>query len=168
MSPGDHFHKWLGYLIGLFPVWLLDGYVLSRFPLFGTIPNLLPAAVVAVGLLEGAMAGAGFGLGVGILWVLEGGGGGLILGMTVAGLLCGVAVQSGLKPTFPSYLFSCVLLLLSLGAVRLLWGTINRIAAPQLLLEVALSEFCSSLIWTPLVYGIFRLVYDRVGGDRLA
>ena len=42
------FHKWFLYALALFPVWLLDACILSRYPLFGVRPMLLPLAVVAV------------------------------------------------------------------------------------------------------------------------
>ena len=61
------FHKWFLYALALFPVWLLDACILSRYPLFGVRPMLLPLAVVAVAVLEGSHAGAGLGLGVGLL-----------------------------------------------------------------------------------------------------
>ena len=70
MTRRDQIVKWLTYALGLLPVWVLDAYILNRFPLRGVSPTLLPLAVVAVAVLEGAFAGAGFGLGVGLLWAL--------------------------------------------------------------------------------------------------
>ena len=79
MTRRDQTHKWFVYALALIPVWLLDEFVLNRIPLFGVIPMLLPLAVVAVAVLEGSVAGAGFGMAVGILWELAypGGFGGL-------------------------------------------------------------------------------------------
>ena len=48
MTRRDLFHKWLIYALGLLPVWLLDAYLLPRYPLFGVTPMLLPLAVAAV------------------------------------------------------------------------------------------------------------------------
>ena len=48
MTRRDLMHKWLIYTLGLVPIWLLDAYILPRFPLFDTTPILLPVAVVAV------------------------------------------------------------------------------------------------------------------------
>ena len=85
------FHKWFLYALALFPVWLLDACILSRYPLFGVRPMLLPLAVVAVAVLEGSHAGAGFGLGVGLLWALaySSGKGMMVIGLTLVGLLTG-------------------------------------------------------------------------------
>ena len=67
MTRRDQIHKWLIYALGLFLVWVLDAQILNRLPVLGTIPMLLPLAVVSVAVLEGAYAGAGFGLAVGLL-----------------------------------------------------------------------------------------------------
>ena len=53
--------KWGVYTLALLPVWFLEAYVLSRVPLWGVSPMLLPLAAVAVAVLEGASGGAGFG-----------------------------------------------------------------------------------------------------------
>lgn len=70
MTRRDLIHKWLVYALGLLPLWLLDDYILPRYPLFGVTPMLLPVAAAAVAVLEGAYAGAGFGMAVGLLWEL--------------------------------------------------------------------------------------------------
>ena len=62
MTRRDLIHKWLVYALGLLPLWLLDDYILPRYPLFGVTPMLLPVAAAAVAVLEGAYAGAGFGM----------------------------------------------------------------------------------------------------------
>ena len=67
MTRSDFIIKWGVYTLALVPVWILELYVLSRYPLFGVKPMLLPLAVVAVAVLEGSTAGGGFGLFVGVL-----------------------------------------------------------------------------------------------------
>lgn len=46
----------------------------------------------------------------------------------------------------------------------------NRWLKPEVpdLLQVAVPEFLWSLAWTPLVWLLFRAVYNRVGGTKLA
>ena len=102
MTTRDQVHKWFFYALGLFLVWVLDAYVLNRITFFGVIPMLLPLAVVSVAVLEGAYAGAGFGLAVGLLWELAypGGFGGLVFGMTLAGMVVGAASQYVLSQNF--------------------------------------------------------------------
>ena len=57
MTTRDQIHKWFFYALGLFLVWVLDAQILNRLPVLGTIPMLLPLAVVSVAVLEGAYAG---------------------------------------------------------------------------------------------------------------
>ena len=54
-------YKWTIYGLALLPVWWLEVFVLNRFPVLGVFPMLLPLAGVAVAVLEGTLAGAGFG-----------------------------------------------------------------------------------------------------------
>ena len=44
MTRRDQLFKWAVYALGLLPVWVLDAFVLSRYPLFGVTPILLPVA----------------------------------------------------------------------------------------------------------------------------
>ena len=106
MTTRDQIHKWFFYALGLFLVWVLDAQILNRLPVLGTIPMLLPLAVVSVAVLEGAYAGAGFGLAVGLLWELAypGGFGGLVFGMALAGMITGAVSQYALSQSFLSCL----------------------------------------------------------------
>ena len=104
MTTRDQIHKWFFYALGLLLVWVLDAQILNRLPVLGTIPMLLPLAVVSVAVLEGAYAGAGFGMAVGLLWELAypGGFGGLVFGMALAGMVTGAVSQYCLLYTSPS------------------------------------------------------------------
>ena len=152
MTRRDLVHKWLIYTLGLLPVWVLDACILPRFPLFGTVaPMLLPLAVSSVAVLEGACAGTGFGMAVGLLWELAypGGFGGLVFYLALAGMAMGAVSQYALSQSF-------------LGCL------ICSAASLSSLLQVAVPEFLWSLVWTPLVWLLFRAIYDRVGGTKLA
>lgn len=170
MTKQAWLHKWFSYALSLLPVWWLDAYVLSRWPVFGVTPILLPVAVTAVGVLEGAAGGAGFGLGAGLIWALAypGSHGGRVLLLTLTGLFTGALTQYALSQT----LLGCLLCsAAALAAVELVHmgqelfflrtqlGPALGIAVPQLLWTVC---------WVPAVYGIFSRVFARVGGDRLA
>ena len=95
MTRRDLIQKWLTYGLGLLPVWLADAYILPRYPLWGVTPMLLPLAAAAVAVLEGAYAGTGFGLAVGLLWELAypGGFGGLVFFLALAGMVMGAVSQ---------------------------------------------------------------------------
>ena len=170
MTTLDQVHKWFFYALGLFLVWVLDAYVLNRITFFGVIPMLLPLAVVSVAVLEGAYAGAGFGLAVGLLWELAypGGFGGLVFGMTLAGMVVGAASQYVLSQNFFSCLLCSAVVLGALDSLQVLWALFIQLDTLDVLLQVAVPEVLLSLCWTPLVYLLFRLIFNRVGGNRLA
>ena len=94
MTRQDFILKWLFYALALLPVWWMDTFVLGRFPVLGVAPMLLPVAAVAVAVLEGALAGAGFGLAVGVLCdaVYFGGHGFLTLGLCLIGWGAGLSL----------------------------------------------------------------------------
>ncbi len=170
MTRGDLIHKWLIYALGAVPVWLLDAYILPRLPVFGVTPMLLPLAVVAVAVLEGAYAGAGYGLGIGLLWeaAYPGGFGGLVFGMAVAGMVSGALSQYALRQSYPGALICSSGTLAVLDALRVLRGLLTDAAPLSALLQVAVPEFLLSLAWSPAVWLLFRAVFTRVGGTRLA
>ena len=170
MTTRDQVHKWFFYALGLFLVWVLDAYVLNRITFFGVIPMPLPLAVVSVAVLEGAYAGAGFGLAVGLLWELAypGGFGGLVFGMTLAGMVVGAASQYVLSQNFFSCLLCSAVVLGALDSLQVLWALFIELDTLDVLLQVAVPEVLLSLCWTPLVYLLFRLIFNRVGGNRLA
>ena len=170
MTRRDLIHKWLVYALGLLPVWLLDAYILPRYPLYGTVPTLLPLAVASVSVLEGAYAGTGFGLAVGLLWELAypGGFGGLVFFLALAGMAMGAVSQYALSQSFPGCLICSAGVLGLLGLLRVARGLLTNLAGLPQLLQVAVPEFLWSLVWTPLVWLLFRFLYNRVGGTRLA
>ena len=107
MTYRHQFHKWFYYSLALLLVWFMDSQVLNRLPIFGVVPMLLPLVVVIVGVLEGAYAGTGFGMAVGLLWELTypDGFGGLVFGMALAGMVTGAISQYALSQS----LLSCIL-----------------------------------------------------------
>ena len=170
MTRRDLFHKWFIYTLGLLPVWVLDAYILPRYPLMGVSPVLLPLAVAAVAVLEGAYAGTGFGLAVGLLWELAypGGFGALVLYLAVAGMLMGAVSQYALSQSFPGCLICSAGVLGLLDLLRVARGLLTSAAGLSELLQVAVPEFLWSMAWTPLVWLLFRAIYNRVGGTKLA
>lgn len=170
MTRRDLFHKWFVYSLGLLPVWLLDAYILPRYPFEGLSPMLLPLAAASVAVLEGAYAGTGFGMGVGLLWELTypGGFGGLVFGMALAGMIMGAVSQYALSQSFPGCLICSAGLLAALDGLRVARGLLVHAAQLPALLQVAVPEFFYSLVWVPLIWLLFRSIHNRVGGTKLA
>lgn len=170
MTRRDFIHKWLVYALGLLPVWLLDAYILPRYPLYGASPMLLPLAVAAVAVLEGAYSGTGFGLGVGLLWELAypGGFGGLVFFLALAGMVMGGVSQYALSQSFLGCLICAAGAVGLLELLRIARGLLTDAAPLSALVEAAAPEFLWSVAWTPLVWLLFQTVYRKVGGNRLA
>lgn len=170
MTRRDQIHKWFVYALGLLPVWILDEFILTRIPLLGVVPMLLPIAVVAVAVQEGALAGAGFGMAVGLLWELAypGGFGGTVFFLALAGMISGGLTQYALSQSLPGCLLCSAGTLAALDGLRVAGKLISRAASLPALLQVAVPEFLLSLLWTPVIYLLFRAIYRRVGGTKLA
>ena len=170
MTRRDLIHKWSVYTLGLLLVWVVDAYFLPRYPLLGISPMLLPPALAAVAVLEGALAGSGFGLAVGLLWELAypGGFGGLVLFMALAGMVTGALSQYALSQSLPGCLLCTAGVLAVLDGLRVLRGLITYAAGLPALLQLAIPECLLTLAWTPLVYLLFRTIFNRVGGTKLA
>ena len=170
MTRSDFMIKWGVYALAILPIWFLEVYVLNRLPVLGTIPMLLPLAVVSVAVLEGAYAGAGFGMAVGLLWELAypGGFGGLVFGMALAGMVTGAVSQYALSQSFLSCLLCSAGVLGVLDSLRILRILFLQVETLDVLLQIAVPEVVLSLCWTPVVYWIFRRIYRRVGGAKLA
>ena len=171
MTRRDYIHKWLVYALGLLPIWLLDAYILPRYPLFGAVvPMLLPLAAAAAAVLEGAYAGTGFGMAVGLLWELgyPGGFDGMVFYLALAGMIMGAASQYALSQSFPGCLICSAGVLGLLECLQVARMLLINAAPLSELLRVAVPEFFWSLVWTPLVWLIFSAVFRRVGGTKLA
>ena len=170
MTTRDQVHKWFFYALGLVPIWVLDAFVLNRIAPFGVIPMLLPLAVAAVAVLEGAYAGTGFGLAVGLLWELSyaGGFGGLVFGMALAGMAVGAASQYVLSQNFFSCLLCSAGVLAMIDGARIVRYLFVQAETLDMLLQVVASEIAVSLCFTPFIYLLFRMVFRRVGGTKLA
>lgn len=164
MTRRDFLIKWLLYALALLPILVLNVYLLPWFPVFGIIPTLLPVAAVTVAVLEGPAGGAGFGLFVGILSdaLIPGLPGAMTLGITLLGIAAGTAARYGVRQNLTGCLI-CSFAALTVIALFRVAAFLLAGRAPLLsLLAVALPEIVLSLLFTPLVYVIFRWVYRRV------
>ena len=164
MTTRDFCIKWLAYTLALLPVWFLESFVLSGFPLFGVKPMLLPLCAVAVATLEGALAGAGFGLGVGLLFdaAVAGTPGAMIFLMTLLGFGVGLLAQYVLRQDFVGCFLCAVLALCLIDGLRIALRLLRGVAPAGVLLTLAGKEILWSLCFTPVIYLLFRWVFRRV------
>lgn len=162
MTRGDFLIKWGVYALALLPLWLLELYVLSAFPVLGVVPMLLPQAAIVVAVLEGPVGGAGFGLGVGLLYdAVHGGLGGMTLGLAVLGVVLGVAARYALRQNLVSCLICAAGALFLIAGARVLTHLVRGVGELPALLRVAGLEALWSLILTIPVYFLFLWVFRR-------
>lgn len=164
MTRRDFLLKWLLYALGLIPVLALGLYVLPQFPIFGIIPTLLPVAAITVAVLEGPVAGAGFGLFVGILSdsLIPGIPGSMTFGLAFLGLCAGAAARYGVRQNMLGCLICSSGALIVINLIRISFLLLRGTASLGVLLSVALPEIFWSLVFLPLIYGIFLWIYQRV------
>lgn len=164
MTTRDFCIKWLAYGLALLPVWFLEAFLFSRYPILGLKPMLLPLAAVAAASLEGASGGAGFGLVVGILFdAYQGRIPGLFtLALTGLGLCTGLLCRYFLRQNLMGCFLCSAMTLCAIDALRVLARLLAGVAPLPLLLALAGKEILCSLCFVPLVYLVFRWVFERV------
>ena len=125
---------------------------------------LMPLAAVAVAVLEGAMAGGGFGLFVGILCdaAYHDTDGGMTLGLCIIGVCAGALSRYALRQNLAGCLLCSLAALLSISGVRVAVRLFRQTAPLDALLRVALPEVAWSLVFAFPVYALFLWVFRRV------
>ena len=153
MTPRDIAWTWTAYGAALALITIFNYYVLTFLPL-GAVPMLLPVTAVAVGVLEGARAGAGFGIAAGI--VLAAATHGSLLwaaGLPLLGWICGLLAQYVMRRDLVGFLLASLVsqLLYELSQIlpRLAVG-----AALPALLRTAVPEYLWTLVFGVPVYGL--------------
>lgn len=164
MTSKDFSIKWLAYALALAALWVVDAFLLSRIPVFGVRPMLLPLAGAAVAVLEGSAAGAGFGMAVGALFGLSHAEpeGLAILLFSFVGLVLGLLAEHILRQDLSGCLICALLALAAVDGVRILTRLLNSSAPMEAMLTVVGREILLSLCFVPPVYLLFRWVFRRV------
>lgn len=164
MTRRDFLIKWLVYVLALLPVLILTLFVFPRLPIFGTIPALLPVAAITVAVLEGPVGGAGFGLFVGILAdaLIPGIPGTMTFALSFLGACSGAAARYGVHQNLMGCLICSGASLILINLIRVAFLFLRDTAPLGPLLLTAVGEIFWSLVFLPLVYGIFLWVFQRV------
>ena len=164
MTTRDFCIKWGAYALALLPVWFLESCVLGWIPFPGAGPMLLPLAAVAVAVLEGSVAGAGFGLAVGVLCdaVYVGGAGGWTVGLALLGAAAGTAARYALRQSLAGCLLCSLGGLAVIDGVRMIWRLLRGAASLPAMAAVALPEVGWSMLFVFPVYALFLWVFNRV------
>lgn len=148
---------WTGYGAAFLVAWFFSAGIFVRFPLMGSVPNLVPVCIVFVAVLEGSFAGSVFGLILGLFFWLTTGDGSMILLGSVIGML------AGLGPPHQGWvgcMLSALLALTAVNGVRLLAGG----GSGAVMLRIAGAEMACSMLLGLLFCPIFRQTHRRWGG----
>ena len=164
MTRQDFFIKWGVYALALLPVWLCEQFVLNRVPVLGVAPMLLPLAAVCAAVLEGAAAGAGFGLFVGVLCdaVYFNTDGAMTIGLCLIGAGAGALAQYVLRQNLLGCLLCSLAGLCLIDAVRILARLLTGSAPLPAMLSLAGREILWSMAFVFPVYALFLWVFRRV------
>lgn len=157
--------KWLVYVAAFLPVLVLDIAVTSRLSIGGIIPVLMPLCVAAAATLEGGVAGAGFGLFVGVLCdALYGYDVTLTLLLPVCGAFTGIITRYALQQNVFGCLICSFFTLAFVDLFHILYHFFSRVALLPLL-RVAGGEILYSLPFVFLIYPLNLWVHRRTGGS---
>lgn len=162
MTRRDIILKWIAYLVALAVITVLNFSVLGRLPI--SLPLLLPMAAVAVGTLEGPKFGAGFGIAAGLVMATVGHNGLICIPiLALLGWLYGLLAQYVLRRDLVGHILCAAgtMLLWEFWQVGFRWAT--HVAAPGLLLKIALGELVWTLIFSFPVYWICRFCCRHYG-----
>lgn len=164
MTRRDFLIKWLVYTLALLPILILTLYVFPWIPIFGTIPALLPVAAITVAVLEGPVGGAGFGLFVGILSdaLIPGIPGTMTFALCFLGVCAGAAARYGVRQNMVGCLICSTGAMFMINLIRVIYLLLRDAAPLGILLSTSLAEIFWSLVFLPLIYGIFLWVFRRV------
>ncbi len=163
MTRRDLIWKWAAYGVALSLVLLFNYNVLTFLPL-GAVPLLPLAMAVAVGVLEGPRAGAGFGIVAGAaMTAATHGSASWVWVLSLAGWACGLVAQYVLRRDLVGFVPTCLVAtaLREVCAVliRLLRGT----AGLEALLRVAAPELLWTMVFAFPVYGLCHFCCRRYG-----
>lgn len=154
MTRRDAIFKWLSYSVVLFLVMLFNYYVFPFLPLMA-VPALPLEMAVAVGILEGPAAGAGFGIAAGLLLTAATHGSLFWIFLTpLAGWVCGLVAMYILRRDFVGF-FPCCLATAAIHEVlEVLPRLFRDVADLPVLLRVAGFELLWTVVFALPVYGM--------------
>ena len=150
--------KFTLYIPFLLLVFILQAMVFSRITLWGVKPLILPVAVVAAAVYEGAVRGGVFGLCAGVLCdiSLDQPAIQFTLLLTVLGVLTGLLFESLLAKGFPSFFFTSAAALLLCAVLQFARLLLREGVPIYYLLETALYQTAYSLLFTVPLYWFTR------------
>ena len=164
MTRRDIILKWIAYLVALAVITVVNFHLLGRLPI--ALPLLLPMAAVATGVLEGPRFGAAFGMVCGLAMAATGHSSLFCIPvLALIAWLCGLLAEHVLRRDLVGHFLSAIGVMILWEAYQVLSRVVAHVAAPGLLLLIALGEWFWTLVFSFPVYWICRfccLHYGRI------
>lgn len=156
---------WIAYAAAFFLCYFFAAGIFSRFPLMGSVPNIIPVAIAIVAVLEGSFAGSIFGLCLGLFGCLAQAdtGPGLIVLGAVLGMLSGLFQERRPRHSLGPALLASLGALALVELFRVLGGLISGTGHLEALARIALFELLYSILLALPAYFPFRFVHRRFG-----
>lgn len=151
MTRRDLILKWIAYLVALAVITVFNFNILGQLPI--SLPLLLPMAAVAVGTLEGARFGASFGIVAGLVMAAVGHKSLVcVFLLALLGWLCGLLAQYVFRRDLVGHAICAAVTMILWEAWQVGSRWAAHVAAPALLLKVALPELLWTLVFSFPVY----------------
>ncbi len=162
MTRKDIALKWAAYLVALAVTALFNYNILGLLPI--SLPLLIPMAAVSVGILEGPRFGGAFGIVAGLALSVIGHKTLLAIPLlTLVGWLCGLLARHALRRDLVGNTLCAAGVLVILECWQVGIRILRHVAAPALLVRVALPELLWTVLFSVPVYWVCRFCCVHYG-----
>lgn len=152
--------RFLLYIPLLVFLYILQGMLFSRLPIYGAKPLIVPVAAVCIAMFEGSVRGGVLGLISGILCDISFNNPTIVFTITITALclLVGILADSVLARGFPTFIVCCVVALLFCAYIQMSGilfagnGTLGPMAF------MAVKQMLYSLLFALPIYFLVRFI----------
>ncbi len=154
----------IAHILFFVVIYIFQSMVFTYIPIDGTIPVLLPIAVVGVAMFEGSSRGGGYGLLAGMLCDISFNKPVIVMTvmLTLIGIFVGILSETIMARGFPTFFLCCIgaLILTSFVSMfSLLFFSGVEMAA---LLSIALKQTLYSMLFAFPIYFVVRSLGRKV------
>jgi hypothetical protein len=154
----------IAHILFIVAIYILQGMVFTYIPINGTVPVLLPIAVVGIATFEGSFRGGGYGLMAGMLCDISFNEPVMLMTvtLTLVGIVIGVLSETIMARGFPTYFLGCLAALVLTAFVSMFSLLFFKSVDMMALLQTAGMQTLYSMIFTIPIYFIVRPLGRKV------
>lgn len=168
IGRSEFFIKWALFGAATLLLFLLQGFLLQFLSIFGVMPFLYPVLTAVVGMYEGSLAGAAYGLILGVLCDLTMTGPipcFYTLIFPLAGFCAALIAQSWLPSGFLCSLVTSAVSFILTDGFRCLLLALSGKAAWAAAAAITARETGASVLFVPVVFLLFRQIHRKCHMD---